>query len=525
MLQRRPLISPELQLSLLLTLALCIGGYWILRYNGQSLEGDTISTTFHAQRILSSQHLVQYGRGYHAGFGYPAILAFIGNTTGFSIQQIQQYATIWMAAFALMAFVCYREITGGTIQAFLAVVLLFGCPDFLMYILRGTPEKLTWFYGLSLLFLLSRSYTHLKDIRKFAVYVLMFYFVLWAMVTTHVYFASSFLIALIFAYAGNQFFSRLKTGPDTGSIALATSQRLLVISLSGLVLVVIFINYIYAPALGFYRTLANVFERTAVMALSAEPAAQPYQAISNAWRSPLVYGALVAGEVALLVGSIAQWSLQLWQFIRYGWHSVALQKRLLWSIYSGFAAQMLLGIIVDFSGALSSNLQLRLSPPFVMVASPMTAQLLFAERRKVRHTARFAIIIMALLVFYLVITSLLKATNDPSVGNLWIFYLDAEVNAFTWLESHVRDSQVWIDVWSHLRDVYSFQKGYQWAPNNLYRFGKPDASYHYVMISNQTRLQAYLMSQPLPSTVEYRRVYDNGEVQIYHRRPRTPYQR
>jgi hypothetical protein len=117
-------------------------------------------------------------------------------------------------------------------------------------------------------------------------------------------------------------------------------------------------------------------------------------------------------------------------------------------------------------------------------------------------------------------------TNDPSFGNQWMFYTPAELAPSAWFnENEVPDNQVWLDTWQALPMVYYFWEGYRPIIPNQYRWGKLQSEIPYTMISELTRLRANRSGISLPETDDQNRVYDNGTVQIYHRRALTPYQR
>jgi hypothetical protein len=125
-----------------------------------------------------------------------------------------------------------------------------------------------------------------------------------------------------------------------------------------------------------------------------------------------------------------------------------------------------------------------------------------------------------------VVVMVLKVTNDPLVSNLWLFYSPAEEKAMVWTDENVENSSVLVDVWPHLFNVLQFEKGYTWTGSNSYEFLNPDApAPPYILVSERVRLEAVRKDIVLPATIDRNRVFDNGAVRLYHRRPLTPYQR
>ena len=60
---------------------------------------------------------------------------------------------------------------------------------------------------------------------------------------------------------------------------------------------------------------------------------------------------------------------------------------------------------------------------------------------------------------------------------------------------------------------------------NYYESGWVQPQVSHLIISDGMRLQANRWGSPLPPTGDKNKLYDNGSVAIYHRRPASPYQR
>jgi hypothetical protein len=55
-------------------------------------------------------------------------------------------------------------------------------------------------------------------------------------------------------------------------------------------------------------------------------------------------------------------------------------------------------------------------------------------------------------------------------------------------------------------------------------WGEVDPGTQDFLISGVTHSRSVRLAQPLPIEADSFLTYDNGQAQIYHRRPRTPYQ-
>lgn len=510
-------------LGLLLALAAMVALYSILRYGVPAMEGDAARMTLAAEGAFLEGQIVPQYHSYQAGYGYPVSLAFLSAVTGVDVQHLQQGASLWLLVFILVVFVCYRELVGDTVTALLAAALLLIQPDFLFYILRGSHEKLTWFCMMASLWCIARSYRHRQSLGQVAIYIGCFYLLVWAMIASSVYFASTFLAALglSFALGGVLLFWRKRDESPYGTFIL----RFGVAGLAGVVMIFLFITYVYGPAFAYYHTLDNIFDRLGVLLFGAEPLARPYSAMASAWRGPLAYVALVVPQFLVVASAFGGWLLFARRWNRPVATASAQSMWLLWFITTGYASLLALGVLLDFAGLLSSNLQLRLFPPFALVFTPWAASALLHLSRRLRFPRWAFALALGLVLVWAVPAALFKATNDPAFSNLWIFHLPSEQMALDWTDQHLQDSEVWVDTWPHQFDVMIFNKGYSWVSTNHFQFGYGDTAARHVLISQSTRLPANRQLLPLPSTTDHNTVYDSGDVQLHYRRPRTPYQR
>jgi hypothetical protein len=376
-----------------------------------------------------------------------------------------------------------------------------------------------------MLFFLARSYRYLHQPARLLLYVSLFYITFWAFISNNVYFATSFMGAIMLSLAGGWVLGRLSRKKTLEEQSRRTTlQRLIVISLACFTLVYIFINYTYQPALQFYYIFTSLADRVGLLVLSSQEAATPtsYQWFERAWRSQQAYLVLTGWQWLIALTSLVAWALGLIRLAKLE------QKRwLLWLMYSAFGVLLVYGVLADYAGFMSTNLQLRMFTPFALFSSPLAADLvsrgiraLHARWRKLATTIAVAAITFGALALAL------KVTNDPALGNQWFFYTPTELAPARWINQHeVPQNEVWVDTWRHLPHVYYFWEGetpYVW---DQYRWGKPQSEVRYTLISELVLLRANRSGISLPDTNDKNRVYDNGTAQLYHRRPLTPYQR
>jgi hypothetical protein len=196
----------------------------------------------------------------------------------------------------------------------------------------------------------------------------------------------------------------------------------------------------------------------------------------------------------------------------------------LWATYAASVLLTLASLLVDLSGALSANLQHRLFPSFAMLAAPLVGawlagSVLPAARRRpwLRLAAGFALGCLLLL-------SLLKATAEPLLSNYWTFYTPAERAALAWAERALPGRDLWTGLDSRISDAYLIQTGARPLSVELSAY-QPRPSTRDFLLSAVERLHALRLGLQLPLWVDDLLTSDNGQVQVYHRRPLTPFQR
>lgn len=509
---------------LLAVFALLCGLYYSLRFGVWSMEGDTSSQTTAAIGILNTNSL-ENTSSYNNGYGYASIIAWITEVTGLSAQTIQLGSSLWVFMLAVVAFITYREFVGAAAVAGLGVLLLFLQPDFLFYIVRGGHEKFTWSYALLILFLLLRSYQHTDHPLKLMVYIGLFYFVFWGFASNNIYFAASFMGALLLSFIGGWMFTNINKKAQSDDIQKSRIlQRLIIVSLACFIIVYAFINYSYEPGLQFYYFFTSLADKIGLMLLSTQASEIPqsYQVFGVAWRSQSAYLLLTGLQWSIGIISLVAWGMGLFRL-----QQMDHKRWLLWLMYSAFGFLLVFGVVADYAGFLNTNLQLRMFTPFALFSSLMAADLIWSVYQKLSIGWRKAIatgLVIIIVLGALAVT--FKVTNDPIFGNQWFFYTPSELAPAGWMNRNgVQDQQVWVDTWEHLAMTYYFWEGFRPIIPYQYLWGTPLSQPKYTLISELARLRANRAGISLPETDEQNLVYDNGIAQIYRRLPLTPYQR
>ena len=406
----------------------------MLRYGGWSIEGDAMRLTIAAEAVAHEGKLVP-SQFYSNGYAYPALLVFLGQITNLPIQVYQFVGSFWLVVIGLVAYLAYRELLSDVRLAALSVFLLLLQPDFIFYILRNSHERITWTCGLLILWLWVR-HARVSQISTQLMGILAVYLILWAMIANNAYLASTIVTTYLIALLLSATFERVMPRLFPSTTGWLVERRLLYIPLTGLVLVFVFVTYAYSPARAYYLTLNSIVERLATLFLAADSSSsQPYNYVQSAWVSQEAYFLLTGTQWLIVLASGAAWLRDGARIISQGTNALSRTRWLLWFFYIGFAAQLAMGVIIDFTGFLASNLQVRLFTPFALILTPLTATWFdeiktFAKGRSIAVQTRPWRVATITLGSLGVILALLKSTNDPLVGNQWIFYSPREQVAF-----------------------------------------------------------------------------------------------
>jgi hypothetical protein len=503
--------------SVLVTYGLMVAGYFILRHNGQWAETDSASHTLAIRAIGESGSLIPQRGYYMHGIGYQTISLVLIVFTGLTVPilQTQVYPYIAAIAFILTTYVLFREITKNSITSVLATLLVLFQPEILFVTLRGSHEKFTWPLMILALTLFYRSVG--QPLRKMIIYVVFFYLVVFTMISTNVFFGSVFLVAILLSMILGLVILRLIHVPRP-PLPQADVQRLMYISLSGAILVFIFMAYVYPPALTNFRELRSILDQISALLLSFEVGAQPYAYISFGWVNPQVYLLLTTFTWILIATSIVEWfrrARKIWR----GESRPGLVENIDWLLYTGFVIQIAISIMVDFSGALAANMQLRLFPGFTVIAIGMLArgiqEALSSKhwRGRLRLAAQTSAGIAAI---WFSATAMLKATNEPLLSNKWGFYSTSEVSATRWVEANISNEIIWSGIDERIASQFRLYFLFDSKSGNFFYVGpfRPEGRYIFYSIYDQFREKRLGLS-PLP-IYAWDQIYDNGIVRLYH---------
>jgi hypothetical protein len=502
-----------------------VGLYYVGRYGGQWAESDSASFTNAIRAFARAGRLIPVeGEVYPNGYAYQAISTFIIALTGLDAQTLQQLVYPLVASMLVLpAWVLYRELTGSARGATLTTVLLFTQPEFLFMILRSSHEKFTRTLTLLCLYFLVRSFKLRNRPWLFATHVGLFYLAAFALIASNNLLAHSFIFAVATALLLGWLLVKRNADLQQSRYILQRLLYTMVICL-GLAYVVTF--HVYSPAQHDLLILQSISDRMAALFLDVQStggqgATSPYTQVQTAWISLYVY----------FLGSIANWiilatSFAIWtrQGMRWLWRGEAPKTQvssLLWLFYAAFAVQGVLSVVADVSGVLSSNLQHRLFPSFSTIAVALVGTALAQWRP--RRFAQAIQLGLTIGIFCIAILSVLKATNEPALSNKWTFYRSGELAVLKWSDAHLQNAEVWTEFDERLvvalstaRERSTNQNGFITSPL------RPTTDN--MILSSITRLRSSRLHHLLPVPPDTFRVYDNGEAELYHVRPRTPYQ-
>ncbi|MGB7537910.1 MAG: hypothetical protein WBM17_05170 [Anaerolineales bacterium] len=500
---------------LVILFGLGISGYYVLRYHGLWMETDSATITLTIESLRREAILPPTRYSYQGGFGYQAVSVALLYATGLTTQTLQTIVYPLLAAVGLMlsSFIFFREVLRDHRVAALASMLLIFQPDILFVTMRGSHEKMTWPLMMLALAFLYRSFG--QPLRKMAVYVGLYYLVVFALDTTNVFFGSVFLVAVVLSMTLGFFLFRFWTNRRP-PLPRQDVQRLMYISLSGGILIYIFIMYLYPPALANLRMLRNVIDQLSALLLSFEIKAQPYGYISLSWINPQVYLMLTAFTWMLIATSFLEWLRHGWKMLK-GEAARGLVENLDWLLYTGFAIQIAISILVDLSGALSANMQLRLFPSFTIMAIVLLVRSLrriFAASSLRINPRRVLLGLSALLSAWFTLATVLKATNDPSLCNKWTFYLPTDKAAVRWVDAHLRQVRIWDGIDERLNTIYNSFFLLDSQGENIYRYGEVNTIFRYVLLTDLDRLRMKRLGIQLLPVSYWDQLYDNGAAQL-----------
>ena len=508
---------------LLIAVVLIIGLYFIMRFSGAWGETDTYTFVIALREMYTAGELVPPGYAYSNGYGFSALGVFLFNLSSISIASFQLLgAPLLATVLVLSAWLLFREFTGTRLAATLATLILLVQPEFLFPILRGTHEKFTRSLMMLCLYLLLRSLRSRDNISRFTGFVLAFYLSAFSLITFNNLNATSFIIAIsisllvLWVVEHRGFLSNRDEAPI---------PRLSLIVISLIVISFVITFYAYPPAQHQILLFKSIWDQIAALLLPVEEstAINPYTVVSTGWINLPVYFAVSIANWLLLALSLVIWVRQTYYWITHRRRPTQ-RELLLWSFYSVFAFLGAVSVVVDVSGALAANLQHRIFASFALFASPLVASQPVSWQSHPGRKTRIAKIGAVLVIGLLACLSILKATNEPLVSNYWVFHSPDESRAVSWSDRFLDGRVLWAGFDERLSTGIGIQTGAAPLHVSLDQY-YPNINVADYLISSITHLRSQRIKAPLPIEVDSFVTYDNGEAQIYHRRPRTPYQR
>jgi hypothetical protein len=284
--------------------------------------------------------------------------------------------------------------------------------------------------------------------------------------------------------------------------------------------------YVYAPARHDLLVMKSLWDQVAALFLDVQAKTDrsytdAYGAVVIGWRSVRVYFLVSLGNWILLAASLAVWA---YQAVRWMWRRETPEPRawLVWLFYAAFAVQGILSVVADASGALSSNLQHRLFPSFSIWSAALVGMAI--DRWRPRRFATPARLGLAAGACCVAVLSVAKATNEPLASNKWTFYRPAELAALDWTDGHLRGVDIWTDYDERLLVALDTARDGSSDTNRLQGSGVRPWTRD-LLVTDVSTVRSQRLGRPLPVPPDAIRTYDNGEAEVYHLRPQTPYQR
>lgn len=502
-----------------------VGLYFLVRSDGYWAEADSAAFTRYIRDFIDKGKLVpnpDMVDVYPNGYAYQAISTFVVSLTGLKVETLQQWIYPLVATIVVLpAWIAYRELTGSNPGATLATLLLLTQPEFLFVILRSSHEKFTRMLMLLCLFLLFRSLSRSRPLRGVSIYTGLFYFTIFACMTSNYILATSFIFALVLVYLLGWIIEKLKPHLKVWNNNLANHLRYIIPVCLGLAY--IFTFFIYPPARHNFGVAQNTWNLIENLFLNVRAQTADvfvaYDYTIFGWLNLPTYFILSIANWIMLVVSLAIWLHQSWSWIRHSGAPKSQMTWALWLFYAAFAIQEVMAAVSDASGALTSNLQLRLFPSFSMIAVAMIGAA-WADWQPLRSKRIISLGLTGAL-FGISIVSVLKATNEPLLSNKWNFYHPNELLALEWGDVHLNHAEVWTEFDERLTTSYTTEIG---DPINRFTSSVTPNTRN-LLLSTIIRLRSSRIHQPLPVPPDALQVYDNGMAQLYHLRPSTPYQR
>jgi hypothetical protein len=517
--ERKPAVL--LALGCVLVVRALLSCYWMVRYGGNWMEDDTPRITAAIAAVLESGQVAPAGgRVYFNGFLYPVFSAFSIMLGNVDLLTFQRWVGVPLAfLLSILAFALYYRLLANPAAAAVATILLTLQGDFLFTTNRSTHEKFVFAFVITAFLAMIMAFNREQSLRNRIVLGVVYYLAAFALSTTNVFFASTFMVTLMLSFLIWYALNRYSNG------LTQQAQRLIYISGVALIFIYLLIFQLYAPARTLITIAANLTERLQLLLFSFdEPPAVVYQTAGQAWTLPYAWLLLRTTDLCMMLAATWGWFDLLGRLRR----GETLRAGYFWllSLFPAFALQNMFALFSDITGSAAdiNNLQVRLAPLTAIAAAPLAAYTLwrmFTSLQGVKR--RLASGAVSMLTCLAVAIALVKSTSEPLIANTWIFYSPAEAASVRWLNQHAlvlnnesgrRSPRIWGG--PQFRPGQLWLNNYWGANTNIVPVTSTTRdSYRYVLLSPSIRQLSGRLNEPLPALDQAWRIYDNGDNQLY----------
>lgn len=502
------------------------GLYFVLRYRG--LWGEVDSSIFtQIIDLLPNWNRIEYPFNYTHGYAYSVWAASLSMVWNVDVTQLQRWVIplIGNIFLAVFGYVTFKRWLGSYKLGLLAATSLFLVPELIFTVSRGNHEKLT--ATLTLLASLSflRIFQLSKSLSQWSVvagWVVVYYLIVFTLVSLNAFFGSLFVYASLISYGLASVV--LWFYPVARRELRPVMRRLALFVTTSLMVLFVVQWYVYSHEGESSRILSTIIEGFGTVRETGEANSDPYALVQNDWVSRRAYNIVSSFRFVLLGISFLTWLVLLIRALT-RLHKTSVARLFLLTLYGAFGMLLALGVAIDFLGlAAGSNWQVRIYTYFSAFAVPLFVLGIywlraFLGRFMSRELLKY---IFSTLMIGFVVCSLLKATLDPIVSNRWIAYKFTEVRAINfWLDNRGDDTLFIGDI----RLFYGYAIHYGGSPTvrSYLETGVSPRAPHLIR-STVNSANAVAWRRPVSAILLDDWIYDNGETQIVHRIPRTPFQ-
>lgn len=566
-------------------LGLAFGSYFMLRYQGYWAEIDTSVFLTATERYMNLRQL-SYDGAYLHGYAYQVWLATLSDFTGLPVPDLVQLYLPMVSTLlvAVLGFAAYRRLLGTPRLGLMAVGAIFLVPEFLFTISRGNHEKID--ISMMLLAILAlvntmREWAGRRRWGNFVAWTLTYHLAAFTLATSNTFFGSTFAAASTLFVLGMLIIARFRRQRGAGGQAATLTadsgvnphltstelmepapvqpspiqaspvqanpaqpsparsavsarvdeharlaRRLLMGVGITWCLVMLVMWHLYPAASNQLQTYKDVISRLSSLFLSFDTQSNPYTAVRLEWASRLAYTVVSSFRWLMFIVSFGVWAALLYRAVRH-FGRTSPQRLYLIGLYGAFGVLLALSIPVDFLGlAEGNNLQVRLYTYFVLLAAPLFSLGLALALRAARrwNLPRWVGPLLRLALVGFAFLSVLKATVDPTISNLWTFYSPQEVRAVRFWANRNEYSTLWMGTRARLDYAFASRYG-TFRPNgNFLVTGSADSRTLMAVDSPIIRAQAAAERFELPVLfLTGNRVYDNGGAELVWRLPQGPF--